>query len=88
MDELKAKRERIEQAARRAAKPFEEKRKFERGAWGKKTYRGKPMFWVGYNWSRWGAHHFNGLVYDAPLAYGQTLDEAIAKLEAKYPEVA
>lgn len=50
---------------------------------GKRLYRGKMMFWVGYTWTRPNAHHFNGLVQEAPVAWGETLDAAIAKLEQK-----
>jgi hypothetical protein len=47
------------------------------------TYRGKRLCWVGYNWSRPYSHHMTGNVYDAPLAWGETKEEALAKLRRK-----
>jgi hypothetical protein len=52
-------------------------------ACGHGTYRGKRKAWVGYHWTRRYSHFMTGLVYDTPLAWGDTLEEALAKLRGK-----
>lgn len=57
-------------------------------AYGKKVYRGKEQYWVGYRWSRPYSHFMTGNVYDAPLAYGDSYDDALERLRQKSAKAA
>ena len=46
---------------------------------GIRDYRGKRQWVVGYSWHRPGAHHANGLVYDAILGWGESPELALKK---------
>lgn len=51
--------------------------------YGRRQYRGKERYVAGYSHSRIGAHHFNGIVYDRILGYGETQEAAIAMMQNK-----